>query len=555
MSWRPFNPNRQTDSELPTLLISADFRSDSYTIHLTDLTHIWSESLQRGDIFRRSKKENTSIDPRDGDQLRVLLDKIKVGIEGGKGTQKMLIVNDDTGKPSITLNITVDLPRGLSPLEWPVHLTSAPQSLLTEQLMIPLLGAQQMRMREMASLTDILRDKDQVIQKLIDRLESQGTQLGQVFPHAAGMSGRKIDRKMAEEKVKGLKLFSMQGWRQGLKREESRNIEQLVDQVFGRYEVSDLNFQSSSYHLKSEENWWEGIKGQTFEIYSTMTSTELPKTKVHDNAKSTPKDKENVQDNDDFQIQETPPHLASAKQKLGQSQSIEDSNEEEEDDDLDAPSQRTKIPDNLPTPQLPVKSPVTVPKKLGVIGGTREPPPVPQDDDETTEGSTPSPVQRSHSREGHTTAPVTAPSPVKPKRTLGTIGGKKTTPEPEQAPPVKEQLKPSRGRLGQVGGKKKDATAVPAEREEETTISPPKSGPEEKKKLGSLGGPKSKSKSGGEGNEAVAETARGRAVKQEEEKEPPRRETSEERANKKREQLKMELEEKAKAPVKKKRKF
>lgn len=552
MSWKPLNPNRATDSELPVLLVSAVFRSDSYTIHLTDLTHIWSESLDRRAIFQRSKDENTSIDPRDGDQLRVLLDKIRLGIEGGGGSTTVLTVSNDTGKPCLTLNVTVDLPGGLSPLEWPIHLDSASQSLLTEQLTIPLLEAQQMRMQERTSLGDLLREKDQVIQKLIDKLESQGTQLGQVFPQAAGKPGRKFDRKSAEEKVKGLKQFDMQVWRGRLEKVKFQDIGQLVGQVF-QDGTTEVNIKESSNIWNRPENWWDTIKGKTVSISSgKSTSAELSKTVNGDNAvKSTPKEEDSIRDDDDFQVQSTPPHLASPKEKLAAQQPTEDSTDD--DDDLDAPSQRSKIPDSLPPSQPPAKSPVKMPKKLGLIGGRKEPPkPIPEDDDETTEGSTPSPPRRAHSREQCTASPVAAPSPAKPKRTLGRLGGKKATPEPEEPPPAKEEPKPSRGRLGQVGGKKKEVTPVPPEQETDTLVSPTKP-VEEKKKLGSLGG--RKSKRGEEETAVVPEEPRGRAVKQEEQKEPPHRETSEERANKKREQLKMELEEKAKAPVKKKRKF
>ena len=555
MSWRPLRPSSRADSKLPTLFLSAAFRSDSYTIHLTDLTHIWSETLSCRDIFQRSKDENTSIDPRDGDQLRVLLDKIRLGIEGGGSSTLVLIVNDDARRPGITLNIMVDLPGGLQPLEWPVHLSLASQSLLTEQLVIPLLEAQQTRMREMSSLTAILQEKDHVIQKLVDKVESQGTHLGQIFPQAAGKSSRKTDRTVAEEKVKGLKMFDMQTWRQGLKNGESLDIEQLTGEVFRNDGPSDINIKSPSHILKSPEGWWESIKGDTFRIHSSKGI--LPghsKTgKDHKSTTQALKDEESFCDNDDFQVQATPPHLGSTEQKSGAQKHVDDSTDDG-DDDLDAPSQRSKVPDSLPPSQLPQRSPVKVPMKFGVVGGKREPPkPIPEDDDETTDGSTPSPIRRSHSREEGNKSPMPEPSPAKTKRTLGTIGGKKTPTEPEEAPPIKEQVKPSRGRLGQIGGKKKEATPAPLQPEVESAASPPKLATGKRKKLGTLEGPKSNA--GVEKNDKATEDPRGRSVKQEPEKKPPPRETSEERANKKREQLKMELEKKAKAPVKKKRKF
>jgi hypothetical protein len=559
MSWRPLDFSRSVDSKLPALLISTVFRSDSYTVHLTDFSYIWGESLERRDIFQRSQDENTSIDPRDGDQLHILLDKIKLGIEGGRDTALTLAVNDNTGRPGITLNITVPLPGGLEPLEWPVHLTALSQSLLGNQLIIPLLEAQQMRMRELASLADIIREKDHVIQKLVDKLESQGTQLGQVFPQAAAKAGRKIDRKKAEEKVQGLSHFDIEVWRQGLEKEESRDVRQLVEQVFKSGSFSYLDNKGARNVLKGPENWWEDVKGGSFTLSTgkSVLHEESKTSKDRKIAKSMLEKEESIQDDDNFQAQATPPHLASTAQKSALERTIDDSTED--DDDLDAPSQRSKIPDSFPSSPTPphAKSHVKVPKKLGIIGGKKESPkPAPKDNNETTESSSSPRLEKSHSPERRTESPDPKPDLTKPKRALGRIGGKKAPPELEASlPSVNEPTKPKRGRLGQVGGKRKEATPGSAEPQPdaETAVSPPKPTSGAKQKLGSDAEPGTK-EVGEERGGVGSEEPRGRALKQEKE-EPPPRETSEERADRKREQLKMQLEEKAKAPVKKKRKF
>ncbi|KIM97877.1 hypothetical protein OIDMADRAFT_31796 [Oidiodendron maius Zn] len=554
MSWRPLCSSSSADSKLPTLLYSAAFGSDSYTVHLTDLTQIWSERLSRRDIFQRSKDENTSIDPGDGDQLRVLLDKIRIGIEGGDSSTLILIVNDDDGIPSITLSITVALPGGLHPLGWPVHLAPAPQSLLTEHFIIPLLEAQQARIREISSLTDIIREKDHVVQKLVDKLESQGTQLGQVFPQAAGKSSRKSDRKVIEEKIRGLKVFDIEAFRQGAKTDEPLDFERLASEVFRNDGHPHINVKSTFHILKDPENWWENIKGDSFGIHSSKYNLSGQSKVGRDNksARQVAMEEESFyDDNEDFQVQATPPHLALPKQKSGKQHSVDDSTDD--DDGLDAPSQPSKVPDSLPPSQLPQRSPVKVTKKLGVVGGKRDPSKlVLEDDDETTDGSTPSPIRRSPSREEGHKPPIPELSLSKPKRTLGTIGGKKAPAEPEKTLLVKEQVKPSRGRLGQIGGKKKEDKATTSLPEIDSVVSHPKL-TTDTTKIGALEGPKSKF--GVEEKGKASEGHRGRAVKQEPENMPPPRETSEERANKKREKLKMELEEKAKAPAKKKRKF
>lgn len=73
--WRPL----PTFPDLPALLISPGFHveSSSYSLAITDLANIWTESLDRKGILRRSLNEDTSIDISDGgqEQWRVFLSK------------------------------------------------------------------------------------------------------------------------------------------------------------------------------------------------------------------------------------------------------------------------------------------------------------------------------------------------------------------------------------------------------------------------------------------------------------------------------------------------
>jgi hypothetical protein len=117
MSWKPLQLSAYAGTHLPPLFILATFALDSYSIHLTDLTHIWSESLTKRAIIRRSREENTSIDPSDGDQFRIFVDKIKLGLGGAKDTTLALTISADADRPSLILNITTNLPGGLAPLE------------------------------------------------------------------------------------------------------------------------------------------------------------------------------------------------------------------------------------------------------------------------------------------------------------------------------------------------------------------------------------------------------------------------------------------------------
>src|SRR5271170_6741556 len=105
MAWTPLKVSPSASSHLPPLLVWEDFKPVSYTVHLTDLTHVWNESLDHHTILRRSRELSTSIDPSDGDQLQIFLDKIKLGLAGAKGTTLALTIIADDGRPAIILKI------------------------------------------------------------------------------------------------------------------------------------------------------------------------------------------------------------------------------------------------------------------------------------------------------------------------------------------------------------------------------------------------------------------------------------------------------------------
>jgi len=222
MAWRPLQIASSAGEHLPPILISTQFMPQTYTVHLTDLVHIWSESLDRQAIIQRSREEATSIDPSAGDdQFQIFISKLKLALEGDSATTLALTIDKGTDRPSLTINISVSLPGGLAPLDWSMHLSASPPLELTNQLIMPLLSAQHQCMQEMTGLVGVLRDKDHLIQKLLDRLENQGTELSELFPQAGRKVGRKLDRKVAEERVKGLGLFDIDKWKAGLNLDKS----------------------------------------------------------------------------------------------------------------------------------------------------------------------------------------------------------------------------------------------------------------------------------------------------------------------------------------------
>lgn len=596
MVWQSLQLSQSAATYLTPLLISTTFSKDEYTLYLTDLTHIWSESLDRRGIIRRSREEGTSIDPSDEDQFLIFLDKIKSGLEGAENTTLALTINaEPAARPSLVLNVSIDLPGGFSPLRWPMRLAASSHAQFTSQLTLPLLRAQHVHMQEMAGMAEAVREKDHIIQRLLDQLESQGIDLGEIFPQA----GRSVDRKKAGDRVRGLGTFDADAWRKNLQVDVPQQTAQLIGTLFKDGTSSGVLLDAQTAGMtSSEDSWWESIRGATLDLSSGRISTNGLDTSSKSATKPIPAIKRNESSGDDgaFQVQELPLHRFVAKST---SKDLADNTTDDEDDDIDAPSQRTKTLEKSPTPPL-APSPKRK-KAMGKIEDKRTvskvPPPeedgssteddgeilsqiVPKSassaqrkaavdmDDESTEDEG-SPAKRVSPKKE-----VPGPELEKSKpRKLGKIGGKKealppdTEPEPEHEPPIPsspklQEPKEKKGKLGKIGGKKKAAEPEAGPNASEVLDQDPETSPSTSKnnKLDHIDYNKHESSVEKKSDAAMKaeddSQERGRvASKPIKEKTPEPRETSTERADRRRLQLKREVEAKAKAPVKKKRKF
>lgn len=568
------------------MLIASTFKENSYTIYLSDLTNIWSETLDLRGIKKRSLELETTIDPTEGDdQVRIFLDKLQHGVEGGANTMSALTITSGAHRPAIILTIKVELPGGLAPLEWPFQLAAVDSSVLTSHLLVPLLRAQHTQMEEISSLVGVMRDKDHVIQKLLDKLEAHNMDLGQIFPQVVA-KGRSFDRVRAAEKINGLGPFDVDAWRSCLDISTSRDTRKLVGQVFGGGGSAHTKISTGNNMSLGTDDWWKEVKGDTINLLpGKMNSIQSAKPPEEKSRPTSRIKKESRSDkDDDFQVQATPPPRPSPKPKQVVSQPPADSSTEDEDeDDLDKPSQPSKIPDSFPPspprvvtpPKRKLVSPTSKKKASSVLslpdgdatrddedtmsspkgklvarGGKKVEPdkPLPSGDDSTTDDE---PISPKRLQVPKSPTPD-SPPPPKRKGGLGRLGNKKASPKEPTPPPEESTPTPSsspdppkrKNKLGQLGGKGKKKAATPA-LSSETEETSPKPTTTPKRRLGHLGG----------GNKG---TARAETPPRVEEKELEKKEDTppEERADRKRLQLKRELEAKAAAgPVKKKRKF
>lgn len=276
MYWRHLNSSPCEDTNSPTLLLASNISSSSYRIYITDLTTVWSESLSYLEIRKRSYEENTSIDPSSEDQFAILLDKIDQAVNGRPGTALKLRVNGKKttlGIRDLILQLHVDMPQRLTAFEWPVQLSAGSPALLTEAMTIPLLRAYRQSLGNLDFLSQSLKLKDIIVEKLIDKLEEYGIDLGLVFPQILGKQRGKVDRECAMKKVRGLAKFDIKSLKtfHGLDN-STENIGCLIKNLFKDEKNNAISFEIKNC-LDRKEHWWESMLESSIDLRTEFIAT------------------------------------------------------------------------------------------------------------------------------------------------------------------------------------------------------------------------------------------------------------------------------------------
>jgi hypothetical protein len=503
------------------------------------MANMWAESLDRKAIFMRGWNENTSIDPSDTpDNMAKFLASISTALDSSQPghNETSLRLDRDTrseaGEDDLALNITCEIP-GLQPLKWPMYLKKLPAFNIATNLVLPLIQAHHAKDLEIASLIRSLGHKDAVLTKLLDKLEAMGTGMEHIFNILSGK--KKVSRVAAAEKVPGLAPFDRRRWKADLeyKQDSPDNPQSLVESVF---ENGGLEFEPMLKSTESPEldQWW-----QDFEGVSSVARQQQHKAAVADSS-PTPKETEipPVEDgDDDFQVQSTPPHLASKRKSTDAKETLatDDGSTEGESVGSVSPARNAQKADK-PARRLgalgrkkqstPPPSPGPIPSQRKSDSTTKQ-----QDDSETASEAEEDDSAVLPPAKDPTPSPVSPARPLAKKSGLGRIGGAKSKHSVEKnsaliEPDVIEISEPS--------------TAPVSHR-------PPR-------KLGAIGRQTANVENPTPSSDERGQ--RGRSAAKESSPEPKVRETSQERADRRREELKKELEKKAAAgPAKKKRRF
>lgn len=532
-SWRPLPVASSTQA--PTLLACIELGPSDYTVRVTDMANLWVESLDMKAIKVRGWAENTTIDPSDStENMSKLLSCLCAALEPSHEDHERTSMSlsraslSDAGEGGLTVHITCDL-SGLQPLKWPMHLRKASSTSMTSTLIVPLVEAQYARALEIRALTTILSKKDAVLNKLLDKLEATGTGLEHIFNQLSGK--KKISRASAAEKIKGLAPFDWQQWKRGNDRQkEPPNTESLVREVFKEGNVKGCESLDNGESSRLDR-WWLDLKG-TLQVLQPGRAPDVqqqaPLSRTDHESLDEHSDDEKDGD-DDFQVQETPPHLTSRSksEKIVHTTTANSESTDSEDNELMASSSKAS---GSPAPQFVPKPPIG---RMGAIGGKKSPP--------QKRAASPEPSTRIHQDEPDADTASDA-SGDDGNETASTVD-----PSPPSSP--KKKAISSKGRMGQIGAKKSGLAKAETAQKDNNAI------PSRPARLGVIG--KAKNSRELEGTSEAGPDARGRQTftNPPKAKEEPR-ETSTERADRRREELKKELEKKAAmGPAKKKRKF
>lgn len=256
-AWKPLNLRHKTDS-IPPLLLKYEFGPSDYKVWLTDLSYIWTESLDRRQILLKALSVDTSIDPsEDSAQMLLFLRTIEDALRQRPGTSVNIVESNDIKQ--LALHTSTPLPHPLRPLEWSIVLMLARQSTFASAFVSPLLSQQLTAKAEKASLLQQLKEKDSVISKLIEKMQGDGVDLGKVFPGAVlSKSGTESNRRQAVAKsIKGLGEFDQDQWESQIVKDNgfSRDLRDFLPRIFD----DDGKITGEGLQIPDYGDWWKRI--------------------------------------------------------------------------------------------------------------------------------------------------------------------------------------------------------------------------------------------------------------------------------------------------------
>ncbi|KAJ5232226.1 XLF/Cernunnos protein [Penicillium chermesinum] len=443
--WRRLHSSQR---DLPPLLFKYSWTRQGYALYVTDLTSIWAEQLSKAQILKRADEIATTIDPsEDLEQLDMLLAKIGEALDGVTGS---VSIHAGSQADSIEMVTSSKLPAPLKPLKWSFYGLKQPATSLTEQILLPLLEDEASRESRERFLLDQIKQKDWVLGKLFDKIESLSVDLGAIFPSASRRRNAQnaITKDEVAKCVNGVAPFDRSAWLAESGEPSADNTDlaaNLVEAIIGpgpQKSIGELQ--------PSQQGWWHVLQ---------QREDSVPEDEKNDEG-DMDLDVSTASEDEEFERQETPPNLkpqqpvpepidrpkasvslrskATAEpsprplvQDLGDSTASESDIDLESKSGISPPKTRRAKPESIsPRPSDSQAGESTASESEG------EPSPEPKSEPPRKSMSTVSPLTPTKPPTQHSEEKV---PPKKLKGTLGVIGGKKT----EEAVPPSPQKEPA----------------------------------------------------------------------------------------------------------------
>lgn len=270
------------DFNAPLLLFKYMVSTSGYDIFLTDLTSVWSESLDREQVIHRAIEDNNSLDPDDEITLfEILLSKIREALSGGDNCSILLTAKP--GSDGLKLVAKKNMPASFDPLKWTFHLNRLPQNAISELILIPILKAGRDHDLQSKRLFQLLQEKDLVLSKLFDRIGFLGIGLDMVFP---GVSKKRIPREGSPmshigKAVKGAAPFNEEEWTKEFSKEHPQ-VRAGMDIVGELFDESSGNFTLSP----APDLWWTNLNHINKTSEARKNNPSKPRTQMDESADS-----------------------------------------------------------------------------------------------------------------------------------------------------------------------------------------------------------------------------------------------------------------------------
>ena len=225
---------------------------------VTDLCSIWNLSFDRQRVVEIAREQSCSIDPSESvTQLRTLFRKLKQSLLEGQndiGHSEHLYEEETRG--CLSVRTRLKLPAPLKLLQWTFYLPQRDTVALAESVTFPLLREATAMKQQMETLYLVIRDKDHVLSKLLDKIDNSATDLSLIFPGITGMKSRKhrIDVAEASKHVPGMAPFDRTSWEAGI-------AESYGDSSTEKIDLTNILYQSRMKTTATipSANWFQDL--------------------------------------------------------------------------------------------------------------------------------------------------------------------------------------------------------------------------------------------------------------------------------------------------------